>query len=111
MAKCPNRAASIASRKTRPGRGLQPRPDTSKALTALARAWVVTFVATALLSAALAISPRWDSAIFMQALRQALSDDPQLMMVPDQAVLDAAANHEGNSTITQRNKPDEEGLR
>ena len=105
MAKRPSRTASIASEKARRGRGPQPRPGPSEALAALARAWVVTFVATALLSAALAIAPRWDSATFMQALRQALSDDPQLTVLPEQAALDAAANHRGSSTITRRNQP------
>jgi hypothetical protein len=48
--------------------------DAIDALTALARAWTVTTIATALLLAALAIAPMWDTGVFLRALTDALSD-------------------------------------
>jgi hypothetical protein len=59
--------------------GLQPRQDAAAGLVALARAWTVTTIVAALLLAALAVAPMWDGAIFLQALRDALGRDPQLM--------------------------------
>ena len=47
--------------------------NATDALTALARAWTVTTIATALLLAALAITPVWDSDVF-KALNDELSD-------------------------------------
>ena len=44
-----------------------------KALRALTRAWITTVVATLLLSAALAVTPVWDSAGYLNALPGALS--------------------------------------
>ena len=43
------------------------------ALKALTKAWITTVIATALLSAALAVSPVWDSAGYLSALPGALS--------------------------------------
>jgi hypothetical protein len=48
--------------------------NATDALTALARAWTVTTIATALLLAALAIAPVWDSDVFLKALNDELSD-------------------------------------
>ena len=48
--------------------------DATDALTALARAWTVTTIATALLLAALAIAPIWDTGVFLKALTDELSD-------------------------------------
>ena len=44
-----------------------------KALQALTKAWIMTVIATALLSLALAVSPVWDSAGYLNALPRALS--------------------------------------
>jgi hypothetical protein len=62
---------------------LRPLPDTSAALPALARAWVVTMVATTLLAAALAVAPLWDREIYLRALRDALSTNPELAQLVD----------------------------
>jgi hypothetical protein len=43
------------------------------ALRALTRAWITTLIATALLTIALAVSPVWDSAGYLNALPGALS--------------------------------------
>jgi hypothetical protein len=87
-----NRTSTTASRKRRwLFRGLGPWPDTTEALAALARAWTVTTIATVLFLVALAIAPVWDGAIFMQALRDALSGDPQLMQPIDEVPADAPA--------------------
>jgi hypothetical protein len=43
------------------------------ALRALIRAWITTVIATAVLSAALAVAPMWDSAGYLRALPGALS--------------------------------------
>lgn len=48
--------------------------DTTDTLTALARAWTVTTIATALLLAALAIAPVWDAGVFLKALTDELSE-------------------------------------
>jgi hypothetical protein len=90
MAKWPRNRAPTASRKTRQlWRGAKPRLSASEAATALARAWTVTTVATTLLFLALAIGTVWDRAIFVQALRDALSGDGQL---PTQPVDEATAD-------------------
>ena len=87
-----NKTSTAASRQRRRlFRGLGPWPSTTGALAALARAWTVTTIATALLLAALAIAPIWDGAIFMRALRDALSGDPQLTQPIDQAPAGAPA--------------------
>lgn len=44
-----------------------------KALQALTKAWIMTVIATALLSVALAVSPTWDSTGYLSALPGALS--------------------------------------
>jgi hypothetical protein len=44
-----------------------------KALQALTRAWITTVIATLMLSAALAVTPVWDSASYLRALPGALS--------------------------------------
>ncbi len=90
-----NRISTASSRQRRrlfraPGR----RPDTTEALAALARAWTVTTIATVLFLVALAIAPVWDGAIFMQALRDALSGDPQLTQPIDEAPAAAPADRE-----------------
>jgi hypothetical protein len=83
----PARSGNRASPVSRKGRWLfrapTPWPDATEALIALARAWTVTTIATALLSAALAVAPMWDNAIFMQGLRDALSSDPELPQMFD----------------------------
>lgn len=58
-------------------------------LTALARAWAVTTISTALLSAAVAIAPMWDTAIFMQALDEAATSDPSFGRPADMVTTDA----------------------
>jgi hypothetical protein len=68
--------------------GLQPWPNATEVLAALVRAWTVTTIAAALLLAALAVAPVWDGAIFMQALRDALGRDPQLMQPIDKTLAD-----------------------
>jgi hypothetical protein len=89
MAGRPNKRASTASRRERQRlRGIKPRADASTTLIALARAWLVTTVACTLLLVALAIAPMWDRTIFMQALREALSTDPQLTQPADEATAD-----------------------
>jgi hypothetical protein len=90
-----NKTSTAASRQRRRlFRGPGPWPDTTEALAALARAWTVTTIATALFLVALAIAPIWDGAIFMQALRDALSGDPQLMQPIDEAPADTPADRE-----------------
>ncbi len=46
---------------------------TEGALRALSRAWLTTVIATALLSAALAVAPVWNSAAYLSALPGALN--------------------------------------
>jgi hypothetical protein len=49
-------------------------PDMNdRAIQALTKAWITTLIATALLSLALAVSPVWDSAGYLNALPGALS--------------------------------------
>jgi len=43
---------------------------------ALATAWVVTFVATTGLFAALAVEAVWDRSVYMQTLREVVIGDP-----------------------------------
>jgi hypothetical protein len=69
--------------------GLRPWPDATVVLAALARAWTVTIIAAALLLSALAVAPMWDTAIFLQALRDALARDPQLMQPIEEIPADA----------------------
>jgi hypothetical protein len=89
------RAPTVVSRKRRQlFRGSGPWPDATEALTALARAWTVTTIATAIFLAALAAAPMWDSAIFLQALRDALGGDPQLTQPIDEAPAGASAGRE-----------------
>jgi hypothetical protein len=45
-------------------------------LSALAAAWVVMFVATTGLFAALAVEAVWDRSAYMQTLREAITTDP-----------------------------------
>jgi hypothetical protein len=61
----------------------RPLPDASAALPALARAWVVTTIATTLLIAALAIAPLWDREIYLRALRDALCTNPEMALPLD----------------------------
>jgi hypothetical protein len=90
-----NRISTAASRQRRQlFRGLGPWPDTTEALAALARAWTVTTIATVLFLVALAIAPVWDGAIFMQALRDSLSGDPQQTELIDEAPADTPADRE-----------------
>ena len=84
-------------------------PDGTDAFSALARAWSVTTVALALLLAALVLAPMWDRAIFMQALREALSRDAQLMQSLE-APADSSAGPETNVRHIVSNS-DNEGLR
>jgi len=92
----PKSRASTASReRRRPFREPESHPDT--VLTALARAWTVTTIATTLLLAVLAIAPIWDGATFRQALRGALSADPEMAQPIDEAPADAPAGCESSS--------------
>jgi hypothetical protein len=80
---------SIATRKRwQPFRSVEPWPNASDAIAALARAWIVAMIATTLLGVALAIAPLWDRAIFMQALRDALSTDLETAQPADEAPAD-----------------------
>ena len=56
-----------------------PRPNSTEALIALARAWCVTMIAVWLLLAALLVAPLWDRAIFLQAVRTAMVSNPPVM--------------------------------
>ena len=95
----PKSRASTASREgRRPFHNPELWPDT--VLTALARAWTVTIIATTLLFAVLAIAPMWDGAIFRQALRDALRADPELAQPVDEAAADAPAGCETSSPST-----------
>jgi hypothetical protein len=51
-------------------------PNDDDALPALTVAWVLTVIAMALLYAALAIAPVWDSSAYLRELATALSLDP-----------------------------------
>jgi hypothetical protein len=84
-------------------------PDGAEAFGALARAWQVTTVALTLLLAALVLAPMWDRAIFMQALREALSRDAQLMQSL-QAPADSSAGPKTNVRHVVSDS-DNEGLR
>jgi hypothetical protein len=87
-----NKASTAASRQGRRiSRRPAPWPDRADALSALARAWTVTVIASSVLFAALALAPVWDRAIFLQGLRDALSGDPQLTEPVDAAPADAAS--------------------
>jgi hypothetical protein len=85
--------ASIGRHRGRryPGR----QPDASDALTALARAWTTTVVASLIFVAALAVSEVWDGAVFDRALRDTLSRDAQLPQPSDD--LAAADPSDGNN--------------
>jgi hypothetical protein len=76
--------ASLSARK----RHVEPWATTNEALSALTRAWVVAVIATMLLAAALAVAPLWDRAVYMQALRDSLNTDPQMMQPVDMAPAD-----------------------
>jgi hypothetical protein len=69
-------------------RGSKLRLSADEALIALARAWTVTTIVTTLFFAALAVAAVWDRAIFMQAVREALSSDAQLTQPVDEATPD-----------------------
>ena len=84
-------------------------PDGAEAFGALAWAWQVTTVALTLLLAALVLAPMWDRAIFMQALREALSRDAQLMQSLE-APADSSAGPETNVRHDVSDS-DNEGLR
>jgi hypothetical protein len=87
-----NRKSTAASRQRRRlFRSLGPWPDTTGALATLARAWMVTTIATVLFLLVLAIAPVWDGVIFMQGLRDALRGDPQLTLPIDEIPADAPA--------------------
>ena len=88
-----NRTSTAASRKRR-RLFRDPGPSPTEALAALARAWMVTTIATALLLAALAIAPVWDGAIFMQGLRDTLSGDPSLTQPIDEPLPGAPVDRE-----------------
>jgi hypothetical protein len=90
-----NRTSTAAARQRRRlFRGPGPWLDTTEVLAALARAWTVTTIATALFLVALAMTPVWDGAIFMHALRDALSGDPQLTQPLDEAPADSPVDRE-----------------
>lgn len=80
-----NRGSISTRKRWQPFRSVQPWPNASDAIAALARAWIVAMIATTLLGVALAIAPLWDRAIFMQALRDALSTDPETAQPADEA--------------------------
>ena len=84
-------------------------PDRAEAFGALAQAWQVTTVVLALLLAALVLAPMWDRAIFMRALREALSRDAQLMQSLE-APADSSAGPETNVRHVVSNS-DNKGLR
>jgi len=70
-------------------------PHGAESFGALARARQVATVALTLLLAALVLAPMWDRAIFMLALREALSRDAQLMQSLE-APADSSASPETN---------------
>jgi hypothetical protein len=80
-----NRPSFPTQKRRQPLRGIEPWPDAREALAALARAWIVAMIATTLLVAALALAPIWDSAVFMQALRDSSSTNPETAPLPDEA--------------------------
>jgi hypothetical protein len=87
--------AAIAGKGRRGPRRPWQWPDTTEALTALVRAWMTTVFASVLFVAALAVSQVWDRAVFLHALRDALSDDPQLVQPIDEFSV-AASTDRGN---------------
>ncbi|MGH7062719.1 MAG: hypothetical protein ACREET_01430 [Stellaceae bacterium] len=83
MADRSNKGRATVARRGR--RGFPgPWPGATEALAALARAWTVTTIATALLVGALAVAPFWDTAIYLQALQDTLSSEPTLMPQTDE---------------------------
>ncbi len=77
------RRSTVSRKKPQLFYGFNGWPDESQTFIALARAWMVTMIATVLLCIALAIAPVWDRAIYMDGLRDALSRDPQLVQSSD----------------------------
>jgi hypothetical protein len=96
MAERPRKKAPIAvSRKgRRPFRGTGTWPDATEALAALARAWMVTTVGTALLLAALGLSQIWDTKIYLRALRDTLSGEPTSVQPIEDAPAHTSADRE-----------------
>lgn len=85
MAERSNKGRATVARKVRRGfHGRGPMPDAPAALAALARAWTVTTIATALLVGALVIAPFWDTAIYLQALQDTLTSSPTLTPPTDE---------------------------
>jgi hypothetical protein len=89
MAERPRNRVSIATRKRRTFRSPDPWPDASDAFEALARAWIVAMIATTLLAVALAVAPFWDRTTFLQALRDAVSTNPEMAQPVDDAPADS----------------------
>jgi hypothetical protein len=85
---------AISRKERRLLRGTGPWPDATEALAALARAWMVTTVATALLLAALGLSQIWDTKIYLRALRDTLSGEAAPVHPIEDAPADASAGRE-----------------
>jgi hypothetical protein len=60
-------------------------------LTALERAWLAATLAAVLFCGALALAAIWDRAIFLEALHEALTRNPEWPQPPDEIPGDAAA--------------------
>jgi hypothetical protein len=74
----------------RPPRRAAP-PTETEVLAAIARAWLTTTGAVVLFCGVLALAPIWDRAIFSEALREALTTNPELPQPADEGPVDAAA--------------------
>jgi len=99
---------SLERQKNRPLIGRRPChrpalwPTETELLDALARAWSVATIAVVLLSGALALAPMWDRTIFLQALREALSANPDPLQPADEAPVDAPADYETSASHLAR---------
>jgi hypothetical protein len=72
----------------RPSRRTTP-PTEAEVLISMARAWLTATSAVVLFCGALALAPIWDRAIFSEALREALTTNPELPQPADEGPVDA----------------------
>jgi hypothetical protein len=83
-----NRPLIAARRWLRPSHRAALWLTETEALAALARAWLAATIAVVLLCGALALAPIWDRAIFLEALREALTTNPELLQPADEVPVD-----------------------
>jgi hypothetical protein len=102
----PIRGESFRRRKPAPRRA--PWWAGSGELTALAQAWSVTTISVVALSAAVALAPMWDRAIFVKSLLEALNTNPEMLQLSG-AVTDSAPADQASNVQTSVNHSEREG--